>query len=263
MVDRVPEEELVVDSPTDHAVSEAVERRTASTDTPADAFVEQDAQGFITDWNEQAEQLFGWSRAEAIGMRSHMLIPERSRRVHDRKLLDLLASAEHGVRRREITALHRDGHEFAVESSISLRQFENSSHFLGYARCLTPQQRADAFRERGERYRAILDQIEDGCCVVDLRGNYLFVNDAFCRMFGYSKEKILGTNFADHTKTTARSEEIKEIYRGVFRTGEPAKAYQQQVSPQFIDQICRTVRIARKELRRPAHRIPGHHSGLH
>src|ERR1700686_715034 len=125
MGDRVPEDELVAGTRTNHAISETVGRGPADTDSAVDAFVEQDAQGFITDWNEQAEQLFGWSRAEAIGMRSHMLIPERSREVHDRKLLDLLASAEHGVRRREITALHRDGHEFAVESSISLRQFEN------------------------------------------------------------------------------------------------------------------------------------------
>ncbi|HXI31834.1 MAG TPA: PAS domain-containing protein, partial [Vicinamibacterales bacterium] len=38
----------------------------------------------------------------------------------------------------------------------------------------------DAFRQ-SERFRTILNQIQDGCSVVDLRGHYLFVNDAFCR----------------------------------------------------------------------------------
>ena len=46
-----------------------------------------------------------------------------------------------------------------------------------------------------QRYVAILNQISDGCAVVDLRGNYLFVNDAFCRMFNYQREELIGANF--------------------------------------------------------------------
>jgi PAS domain-containing protein len=51
-------------------------------------------------------------------------------------------------------------------------------------RAITPDARAEAAFRQSERYRAILNQLEDGCSVVDLRGNFLFVNDAFCRIFG-------------------------------------------------------------------------------
>ena len=42
------------------------------------AAVEQDASGAITEWNEAAERLFGWSRAEAIGRQSDILVPQRN-----------------------------------------------------------------------------------------------------------------------------------------------------------------------------------------
>jgi len=53
---------------------------------PVDGFIEQDAHGVISGWSAESEQLFGWSRAEAIGMRSHRLIPERNRARHDKAL---------------------------------------------------------------------------------------------------------------------------------------------------------------------------------
>ena len=38
-------------------------------DTALDAFVQMDEQGAISDWNSQAEKIFGWSREEAVGNR--------------------------------------------------------------------------------------------------------------------------------------------------------------------------------------------------
>jgi PAS domain-containing protein len=38
-----------------------------------DGYIEQDARGVIAVWSAESEQLFGWSRAEAIGMLSHQL----------------------------------------------------------------------------------------------------------------------------------------------------------------------------------------------
>jgi len=42
-------------------------RRTRIIDTALDAFVQMDEAGNITEWNAQAEAMFGWSRAEVIG----------------------------------------------------------------------------------------------------------------------------------------------------------------------------------------------------
>ena len=36
-------------------------------DTALDAFVQMDETGTVTDWNPQAEKIFGWPRGEAVG----------------------------------------------------------------------------------------------------------------------------------------------------------------------------------------------------
>src|SRR5580765_4300441 len=59
-----------------------------------DGFVEQDAGGVITGWNAGAGRLYGWSEAEAIGMRSERLVPERNRVRHGRSLERFLGAAE-------------------------------------------------------------------------------------------------------------------------------------------------------------------------
>ena len=91
-------------------------------ETALDAFIGMDANGFITDWNAQAEQMFGWSRQEAIGQRlSTTIIPVRSREAHERGLRRFLDTGEATVLTRliEMTACHRDGREFPVELAIA------------------------------------------------------------------------------------------------------------------------------------------------
>src|SRR3954447_25606782 len=85
-----------------------------------DGFIEQDARGVISGWSAESEQLFGWSRAEAIGMRSHQLIPERNRALHAQALESFVAAPNLPIRRQEVTALHKDGHEFRAEFALSV-----------------------------------------------------------------------------------------------------------------------------------------------
>jgi PAS domain S-box-containing protein len=54
-----------------------------------------------------------------------------------------------------------------------------------------------ALREREERYRAILHTSMDGFWLADQRGCILEVNDAYCRMSGYSREELLSMTVAD------------------------------------------------------------------
>ena len=52
-------------------------------DTALDAFIQMTEDGVISDWNPQAETIFGWSRSEAIGRRlDELIIPELLRDAH-------------------------------------------------------------------------------------------------------------------------------------------------------------------------------------
>ena len=207
---------------------------------PVDGFIEQDANGVITAWSAESEQLFGWTRAQAIGMHSGRLIPERNRARHNQALETFIASPERAIPRQEVTALHRDGHEFRAEFAISIEGRDDAVRVIAIVRAFTPDARAqEAFRQT-ERFRAILDQIEDGCCVVDLRGNYLFVNDAFCRLYGFEKHEILGSNFSQ-SAGPERAAKLREMYNQVYTTGQPIQAFGYRIFPKnrpplFVEQ---------------------------
>ena len=207
---------------------------------PVDGFIEQDARGIISGWSPESEQLFGWSRAEAIGMRSHRLVPERNRQRHDQVLATLLAAGDVPIRRQEVTAQHKDGHEFRAEFAISVEGRGDTARVIAVVRSIAAGPGAEEVFRQSERFRAILDQIEDGCCVVDLRGTYLFVNDAFCRLYGFAKHEILGSSFSQ-SSGPERAEKLREMYSQVYATGQPIKAFEYQIFPRnrpalFVEQ---------------------------
>lgn len=87
-----------------------------------DGFIEMDAAGVITDWNAQAELIFGWRRQEAVGrLLSATIVPPQNREAHERGLRHFLATGEGPMlnTRVEITGYHQDGHEIPIELAIS------------------------------------------------------------------------------------------------------------------------------------------------
>jgi len=87
-----------------------------------DAVATMDARGIVMAWNRQAEHVFGWAAADAVGRPlADLIIPERFRAAHWKGLARYL-SGGHGPilgRRVEFSALHRDGHEFPVELTVT------------------------------------------------------------------------------------------------------------------------------------------------
>ncbi len=87
-----------------------------------DGFIGIDSAGVITDWNAQAERIFGWSRQEAVGrLLSVTIVPPQHREAHERGLRRFLATGEGPMlnTRVEIPGCHRDGHEIPIELAIS------------------------------------------------------------------------------------------------------------------------------------------------
>lgn len=87
-----------------------------------DAFILIDEQGHITDWNPQAELTFGWKIEEVLGRKlSEVIIPPQFRDAHERGLEHFKKTGKGPVlnKRLELSALHREGHEFPVEFTIT------------------------------------------------------------------------------------------------------------------------------------------------
>jgi len=75
---------------------------------------------------------------------------------------------------------------------------------------------------REERYRAILNDIEDGYYEVDLGGSFTFCNTAMCRMLGYSLGEMPGMHYRAYMDGGG-GKKVHEVFNRVFRTGEPEK----------------------------------------
>jgi PAS domain S-box-containing protein len=81
----------------------------------------------------------------------------------------------------------------------------------------------DALRQSEEKYRIILQSIEDGYYEVDLNGNLIFFNDAMCGILGYRRDELLGlNNRAFMSEETAKR--VYETFNHVYGTGQPARA---------------------------------------
>lgn len=79
-----------------------------------------------------------------------------------------------------------------------------------------------------EKYRTILETIEDGYYEVDLRGNLTFFNDALPRLQECSRDELMGLNNRQYTDP----ENAKKLYKAfnqVYLTGESSKAIDYEV----------------------------------
>jgi diguanylate cyclase (GGDEF)-like protein/PAS domain S-box-containing protein len=134
----------------ERALRDSEERARLIVDAASDAFVSTDAADVITEWNGQAEALFGWTREEALGNElAQLLVPERNRGRHRGRIARYLATTEAPWihERLERDVLHRDGHEFLVELTISPVLTQDGYTFNTFMHDITE-------RRRGERYRA-------------------------------------------------------------------------------------------------------------
>lgn len=71
-------------------------------------------------------------------------------------------------------------------------------------------------------YEVLLNDIQDGVGETDLEGNVTFINDAGCRIWGYSREEIIGTNYQSYVDAKG-AELLASEYGKIYRTGNPAR----------------------------------------
>lgn len=130
----------------ENALQESEELTLAILDSAFDAIISMDADGSVRNWNKRAETIFGWSSSDIIGKKlSRTIIPPRYRESHKKSLEQFLATGKtHVINQQiELVALHRDGHEFPVEISISATPWEGSFIFNGIIRDTTARKKAE------------------------------------------------------------------------------------------------------------------------
>lgn len=127
-------------------------------DTALDAFVQMDENGIVSDWNSQAEKIFGWSHNEALGKTlGELIVPEIHQGAHKSGIERFLRTGEGPIlgRRIEVDARRRDGKEIRVELSVTALRRRNGVVFNGFLRDLTEKIAAEDRLRQAEKMEAV------------------------------------------------------------------------------------------------------------
>jgi len=90
------------------------------------------------------------------------------------------------------------------------------------------KQAVGALRRSEEKYRTILENIEEGYYELDLAGNFTFFNDSTCKMLGYSRDELLGMNNREYSdKKTAKK--AYKIFNKIYKTGKPKNIFNVEI----------------------------------
>src|SRR5260370_10865503 len=86
----------------------------------------------------------------------------------------------------------------------------------------TQRRRAEeALRQSEERYRTIIDNIEDAYWELDLSGKVTFFNDCVVRLHGRSREELMGLSYKEYLDEES-AKQVSQKFHRVYSTGEPA-----------------------------------------
>jgi diguanylate cyclase (GGDEF)-like protein/PAS domain S-box-containing protein len=115
-------------------------------DAALDAHVVMNASGQITEWNAQAEAMFGWTREEIVGQfLVETIIPPAYREAHRSGLAHFLRTGQGAIlgRRLEVEALRRNGVSFPIELTVASVGTPEGPAFSAFLRDLTERRQVD------------------------------------------------------------------------------------------------------------------------
>lgn len=181
-------------------LEESEERFRSIAQSAEDAIISACPEGAVETWNRGAEKIFGYRAEEILGESVARLMPERYRDAHREGMANAVQGRAGPFmgRTMELFGLKKDGEEFPLEITLSSWQSEDGAHFSAVLRDISVRKEAEEARNKSEeRYRLLVETMNDGLCVLNSEGRITFVNDRFCEISGYAPEEVEGQPSSD------------------------------------------------------------------
>jgi len=238
----------------EEALRQSEERYRTILEETGDGYFETDLAGNFTFVNDAQTRLLGYSREELIGASYRDFSPEERVKTVLEAYNRMYKTGE-PLRNLVDEVIRKDGsHGFAETSAFPIGNDKGQViGFRGVRRDITEHKQAEeALRRSEDRYRSILEEMEDSYFEVDLGGHFTFVNNSVCRNLGYSKEELIGMSYKDFTA----EEDIESVFRvfnKVYRTstpnrGFPWKVIRKEGIPGFVEASVSLLRDDKGEI---------------
>lgn len=168
--------------------SKAVGKSQAFLETAPDAMVIVNQFGQIVLVNAQVENLFGYTKSELLGEDVEVLIPDEVLSVHKKHRAKYfqqptMRNMGQGL---ELNGKHKDGHLFPVEISLSPVKTDEGTFVSAAIRDITERKKAE------KKFRGLLESAPDSMVIIDNEGFIQLVNTQTEKIFGYTKEELVG-----------------------------------------------------------------------
>jgi two-component system, sporulation sensor kinase A len=162
----------------------------AIVDSSNDAILGCSLHGIINNWNNAAEQLYGFVTSEIKGNSFLRILPEINP-AQFRKILDKIKSNRR-VEHYETKALKKDGTTFYT--SITISPIKNSegiiTGFSAIVRDITERKKSEeVLIESEDRYRRLIETSPDAIALFDLKGKIVMGNIQLAKTFGFKNKK--------------------------------------------------------------------------
>ena len=144
-------------------------------------------QGQLIDANKRLAQMLGYEPGEIIGKRVMDFVAPESREL-------VLEHIKSGYDKPyDHLAMRKDGSIFPIEVQGRAMHYGGRMVRMTAMRDITARQQAEeALRESEERFRSLVEQMDEGLLHVDLDEVILYTNDRMCEMTGYAREELMG-----------------------------------------------------------------------
>jgi len=178
-----------------------------------------DCQGLITEWNHEAETIYGRNREEVLGQNYFALFL----REEDRQAVaDDMENVLKGVPTRgyENPIKCADGQERVMSWNVDrlVDRDQNPIGLIAIGQDITHRTQVEkALLESEERFRKIFEEGPLGMALVGQDFRFLKVNLTLCRMVGYTEDELMGLTFADITHPEDLHQDCylaKEVFEG-------------------------------------------------
>lgn len=147
-----------------------------------------DLKGNILDGNQSIQEMTGFTLEElrSIGVGATYVDPD------DRKMFLKTLQETGRVRDMEVRLKRKDGTIYYALLNADLLELKGQKVLLTTARDITESKRTE--REK-DRFLKAFGSITDGITIADEKDRFIYVNEAYARIFGYDQENLIGNTW--------------------------------------------------------------------